>query len=119
MLENVTDQPRQGQITVGNRAFTVTQEAAVPANCTVTITPPAGKISGSGGTAEITVSASSSACPWQATASVGWITIIAGANGSGNGTVTFTVAANPESGKRKGKITIAGKVFVLKQKPGG
>jgi alpha-N-arabinofuranosidase len=118
-LENTTGQPRQGQITVGNRAFTVTQEAAVPANCTVTITPPTGKLAGGGGTAEIAVSASAAGCPWQATVNVSWVTITAGATGNGNGTVTFTVAPNPESHKRKGKITVAGNIFVLKQKPGG
>jgi alpha-N-arabinofuranosidase len=118
VLENSTGQPRQGQISVSNRAFTVTQEAAPPANCTVAITPEAGKISGSGGTVEIAVSASASACPWQATTNVNWITISAGASGTGNGTVTLTVAPNPEGHKRKGKITVAGNLFVLKQKPG-
>jgi len=119
VLENLTGQPRQGQITVGNRAFKVTQEAAPPANCSVTITPETGKISGSGGTLAITVSASSPACPWQATTNVDWMTVTAGASSSGNGTATFTVAPNPAGHKRKGKITIAGNVFVLKQKPGG
>jgi hypothetical protein len=119
VLENTTSQSRQGQITIGNRAFTVTQEAAVPANCTVTITPPTGKLAGGGGTAEITVSASAAGCPWQATVNASWVTITAGATGNGNGTVTFTFAPNPESHKRKAKFTIAGNIFVLKQKPGG
>jgi hypothetical protein len=119
VLENTTGQSRQGQITVGNRAFTVTQEAAPPANCTVTATAPAGKLAGGGGTAEITVSASAAGCPWQATVNVSWVTITAGANGNGNGTITFTFAPNPESHKRKAKFTVAGNVFVLKQKAGG
>jgi alpha-L-arabinofuranosidase len=119
VLENSTGQPRQGQITVGDRAFTVTQEAAPPANCAVTITPEAGKISGGGGELQITVSASSPACPWQATANVDWITITAGASGAGNGTVTVAVAPNPEGRKRKGKVTVAGNLFVLKQKASG
>ncbi|HJQ24561.1 MAG TPA: BACON domain-containing carbohydrate-binding protein [Blastocatellia bacterium] len=119
VLENSTGQPRQGQIMVGGRAFTVTQEAAPPANCSVTITPESTKASGSGDTLTINVSASSPACPWQATANVPWITITAGASGSGNGAVTFTVAPNPEGRKRKGKLTVAGNLFVVKQKPGG
>lgn len=118
VLENPTGQSRQGQITVGTHAFTVTQEAAVPADCTVTVAAPEGKLAGVGGTAEITVTASAPGCPWQATANVSWITITAGASGSGSGTVSFTFAPNPESHKRKAKITIAGNLVVLKQKPG-
>jgi len=118
VLENPTAQMRQGQITVGARAFNVTQEAAVPANCTIIVSVPTGKLAGVGGTAEIAVSASAAGCPWQATANVSWITITAGASGNGNGTVKFTFAPNPESHKRKAKFTIAGNLVVLKQKPG-
>jgi alpha-L-arabinofuranosidase len=118
VLENPTGQVRQGQITIGARAFNVTQEAAAPANCTVTVTAPAGKLAGSGGTAEITVTASAAGCPWQATTNVNWITITAGSSGTGDGAVRFTFAPNPESHKRKAKFTIAGNVVILKQKPG-
>jgi alpha-L-arabinofuranosidase len=118
VLENSTGQPRQGQITIGNRAFIVTQEAAPPVNCVITSTPPPGKLSGGGGTATIAVSASAAACPWQATVNVSWITLTAGASGNGNGTVTFTYGPNTAGRKRKARFTIAGNVFVLKQKPG-
>jgi hypothetical protein len=93
--------------------------ASEPTNCVVTIDSDSRKISGAGGMVEINVTASSAACTWQASANVGWITISEGASGAGNGTVRLTVAPNPESRKRKGKLTIGGNLFVLTQKPGG
>lgn len=119
VLENSTGQPRQGQITVGTRTFTVTQDVAAPANCTVTVAASAGKLAGGGGTAELTVSASAAGCPWQAAVNVNWVTITSGANGTGNGIVRFTFAPNPEGRKRKARFTVAGNDLILKQKAGG
>ena len=92
-------------------------ETGEPANCSVTIDSEGRKISGLGGTVEINV-ASDSTCLWQAMANVGWITITSGASGVGSGKVIFTVAPNPDSRKRKGKIDVGGNLFVLTQKPG-
>jgi hypothetical protein len=55
-------------------------------------------------------------CGWTAARNVDWITITGGASGSGNGTVTYSVA--PYSGKprnRNGSATIAGQTFSVKQ----
>jgi len=93
-------------------------EAGGPTNCSVMIDSEGRKIAGAGGTVEINVTASGPACPWQAAANVGWITITEGANGAGSGTVRLTVAPNPEGRKRKGRITIGSNLFVLTQKPG-
>lgn len=90
-----------------------------PANCSVTIDSEGRKVSGVGGTVEINVTASGSTCSWQAEANVEWITITSGASGEGSGKVILTVAPNPESRKRKGKINVGGNLFVLTQKPGG
>ncbi|HSC27807.1 MAG TPA: BACON domain-containing carbohydrate-binding protein, partial [Vicinamibacterales bacterium] len=44
-----------------------------------------------------------------------WITIASGANGSGNGTVGYNVAANTTTSTRTGTLTIAGKTFTVSQ----
>ncbi len=44
---------------------------------------------------------------WMATSNVSWITITSGASGTGNGTVTFSVATNSAS-SRTGGIVVAG-----------
>jgi hypothetical protein len=56
-----------------------------------------------------------SACGWLATSNANWITITAGNSGVGNGTVSYTVASNTGP-TRAGTITVAGKIFTVKQK---
>lgn len=55
-------------------------------------------------------------CGWTAVSNATWITVTGGTPGSGNGTVTFSVA--PYTGKpkkRNGTITIAGETFSVSQ----
>jgi hypothetical protein len=67
--------------------------------------------SGGGGTVGVTAAVG---CAWSATSNAGWITITGGASGSGNGTVSFSVAANAGTA-RTGTITIAGQTFTVSQ----
>ena len=56
-------------------------------------------------------------CAWTAvsnTTNPTWLTITSGASGSGNGSVTFTVAANTGA-QRMGTLTIAGQTFTVTQ----
>ena len=55
-----------------------------------------------------------SGCAWTASSSVAWVTVIAGASGTGNGSVAFRVAANPGS-VRTGTVTVAGQTFTVTQ----
>ena len=103
-----TGAARSGTTTIASQTFTVTQ-AAAPA-CTYTINPINAYVAYGGGSATVAVTAGS-ACAWTATSSVGWITITAGASGTGNGTVSYTVAANTTSAERTGNLTIAGQSF--------
>jgi hypothetical protein len=54
-------------------------------------------------------------CHWTAASNASWITISSGASGSGNGTVTYSVAANPYNLPRIGTMTIAGETFTVTQ----
>ena len=45
----------------------------------------------------------------------GFITITSATSGTGNGTVNYSVAANPTAGVRSGTITIAGQTFTVNQ----
>jgi glucose/arabinose dehydrogenase len=70
-----------------------------------------------GGTGQIAVT-SPSGCPaWTAVSRDPWITITAGERGTGNGTVFFTVAANPDALPRSGTIDVAGLAFTVDQEP--
>ena len=57
----------------------------------------------------------SAGCDWTATSNAAWITISAGANGSGNGSVTYGVAANPDTTSRTGALTIGGNTYTVTQ----
>jgi hypothetical protein len=67
--------------------------------------------SGGGGDINITVAG---ACSWSAVSNNAWITIRSNASGVGNGAVSYSVDANPGSG-RTGTITAAGKTFTITQ----
>jgi len=63
-------------------------------------------------------SSTGSSCPWRSLSNASWITITSGSTGSGNGSVSFTVAAN-SGDARQGTMTIAGLTFTVNQDPAG
>jgi M6 family metalloprotease-like protein len=52
---------------------------------------------------------------WVASTSDSWITITAGASGSGGGTIRYSIAANAGAGERTGTISVGGQVFSVRQ----
>jgi hypothetical protein len=56
----------------------------------------------------------SSSCSWTATSNTSWLTITAGFSGSGNGTVSYSYAAN-SGAARAGTLTIGGQTFTVNQ----
>jgi hypothetical protein len=67
---------------------------------------------GEGVTVNVTAPAG---CGWAATSNASFISISSGADGSGNGAVTFSVSANPGSLSRTGTLTIAGQTLTVTQ----
>lgn len=79
------------------------------------ISPTYQSFAGNGATsASISVTAPSGA-NWSAVSNAFWITILSGASGSGNGTVTYSVAVNPDSMIRTGTITVNDRTFTVYQ----
>ena len=109
---NLQGTTRQGTITIGGQAFTVDQAAAP---CTYAISPGSTTVVAGGGTGSTTMTATPG-CSWTAISSAtSWLTVTSGAAGSGNGTVTFAAAANPDGLTRQGSITIGGQTFTVNQ----
>ena len=108
---------RAGTIVVGGRTVAVTQEPApsTPApSCVYVVSSTSQAVLPSDG-ADVSASVSvASGCAWTASSSVAWVTVIAGASGSGNGAVAFSVAANTGS-VRTGTVTVAGQTFTVTQ----
>ena len=108
-----TGPARYGTITIAAQTFTVSQAE----NCTYTLSPTSALVAYEGGNGSVSVTSGSS-CTWTATSNNTWIAITAGNSGSGNGTVSFSVAANTNPYPfRTGTITIAGQTFNVTQYP--
>ena len=108
----VTGPSRTGTIVVGGQIVTVVQSQG----CTFSISPEAQSMPASGGDGSVSVTAPAG-CAWTATSGASWMTIVSGANGSGNGGVSFRVSAT-SGPARTGALTIAGRTFTVTQGEG-
>ena len=102
---------RTETLTIAEQPFTVTQEGS----CEFSLSTSGVSLGLSAASSSVSVTASSSTCSWSATSSVNWITITAGSSGTGNGTVSFSVLANPSTNSRTGMLTIAEQPFTVTQ----
>ena len=125
-----TGMSRSGSVTIAGRSATITQSGTQPTPgpgpgpgpgpapsppCGgYLITPTSQTIGAGGGAGPLVSVAAASGCTWTAVSNRQWITVLSGAIGNGNGSVTFTVAANPGNA-RNGTLTIAGQTFTVTQ----
>lgn len=110
---NTNNSPLTGTITVAGQTVTVKQAAG---GCTFKLSPKSAKLSWIGTVAvskTVKVKANLTDCPWTAVSNDSFITITGGATGVGNGTVSYTVASNPNNAPRTGTITIGGETFTI------
>ena len=114
VASNGTVAARTGLITVAGsglvRTCTVVQ-AAGAASPSLSINPASTNVPAMASSGrQIAVTAAN--VSWTATTNVPWLAITAGASGSTNGTVTFSVASNGTVAARTGLITVAGSGLV-------
>ncbi len=106
-----------GVSAVGNDGTTHTAATDLPAECggacSFSINPTSASFTASGGSASVAVT-TQAGCNWTAVSNNSFITITSGANGSGSGTVNYSVAANGSTA-RSGSMTIAGLTFNVSQ----
>lgn len=82
--------------------------------CVYSIAPTNLNIGAAGGAGNTITVTTQVGCAYTAVSNNSFITINSGASGSGNGTVSFTVAAN-SGAARSGTITVAGQTFTVNQ----
>jgi len=92
--------------------------SACQSACGFSISPTVSSYSASAGSGIVNVTAAGG-CPWTAVSNAAWIVITAGASGTGNGTVSYTVAANGSNSPRSGTVTIAGLTLTVTQTVAG
>ncbi len=112
--ENFTGSPRIGTMSIAGQAFTVLQDAGLQ-DCTYVLAPMNSAYLSGGGTGAFNVF-SEVQCAWIATSNVSWITITSSNMGIGNATLSYVVAANATGLSRKGRITVGGQAYTVKQK---
>lgn len=82
-------------------------------DCFYLLDPTSRTFGHTGGSDSISVSSGPS-CQWTALSSAGWINIIAGDSGTGNGSVAYTVEPN-SNGLRSGRIVVEGRNHTIIQ----
>jgi uncharacterized protein (UPF0548 family) len=110
-----TGAARSSTILIAGQTVSVTQPAAT--TCSYSVTPTTRSVPVGGGNSTFSV-ATGASCTWTAASQNGWITVTSGASGTGNGTVSFTAAANTGPA-RSGTLLIAGQQRTVTQASGG
>lgn len=87
-------------------------------NCTLSISPGSLNVGAAGSSGNTISVTTQPGCAFTAASSDSFITINSGANGSGNGTISFSVAANTGAA-RTGTIVVGGQTFTVNQSAPG
>lgn len=107
---NTATTARSATITAGGQTFTVSQAGAA---CTYSISPTSQAFGAAGGSGGFTVT-TTSGCTWSASTGAGWIAL-GSTQGSGSGSVPFTVSSNTSTSPRSAVISAGGKSFTASQ----
>ena len=88
----------------------------VSAPCSFSLAPTSASVPNSGGSSTFALT-TGSACEWTAASNASFITVTSSPLGTGNGTISYTVAANPARTVRTGTLTAGGQTFTVTQLP--
>jgi hypothetical protein len=83
--------------------------------CTYGVTPLSPSVGAAASTNNILTVTAGTSCTWTAVSNASWITVTAGASGAGNGSVTYSAAANTSTSPRSGSLTVAGQTINVTQ----
>lgn len=109
-----TDVAREATLSAGTARFIVSQATAPAAPpCTYTLDATTRDFPAAGGNGSVAVT-TQGGCSWSVSGGASWITVQT-SNGSGNGTVAYSVGANATPTARQATLTIAGRVYTVTQ----
>ena len=104
--------PRSATIAIANLSVNVVQGSG----CAHTVNPTSVNVGPGASNGTIQVGAAVG-CAWSATSAASWVTIVGGANGSGEGQVQFSIAANVGPA-RTTSLSVAGHTVAIAQASG-
>jgi hypothetical protein len=113
---------RAGSVVVAGQTVAINQaggsQPAPPApGCSYALSSGGATLPSEGGGGVVGVN-TAAGCPWSANSTANWLTITAGASGSGPGSVGFAASPQQGGGSRSGNLTIAGQTFTVTQAAG-
>lgn len=108
---NTSSSSRTGSLTIGGRAFTVTQAGAP---CSYTVGSFSTSFTANGGSVTIPVT-TTSGCSWRAIENVSWLSFTPSTTVTGSQNVVLAVNPKNSAGSRSATVTIAGKTFTITQ----
>jgi YVTN family beta-propeller protein len=101
-----------GTLTIAGQTFTINESGIA---CGYSLSASSASLGAAAGGGSVNV-ITSAGCGWTASSdSTSWLTVTAGSAGTGNGTVSFAVTANPGTASRTGNLTIGGLNFAVTQ----
>ncbi|MFO1478065.1 MAG: choice-of-anchor Q domain-containing protein, partial [Verrucomicrobiota bacterium] len=103
--------PRDGVVSMAGIPVTVHQAAA---SCSYALSLTNASFPVEGGTGSVQVAALPG-CDWNASPGASWLHITDGTNGSGNGSVSYTVDANPDVLIRSAALSVGGQTLQIQQ----
>jgi hypothetical protein len=111
---NPETETRTGAMTIAGQSHAVTQQGRTPAVCSYELAPDSAEFGSdaSGGTFSVTAPAD---CTWLAVSDASWLVVTAGSQGSGSGTIVYSVARNTDVPDRAASITLADRIFTVGQ----
>lgn len=103
---------RTGTLTIAGQAVAVRQDGLEP--CSIEIAPGTASYNKDSATGTFGVTTLVH-CQWSATSNAAWLAITAGGQGTGSGTVSYSVDRNREPAARTAAIAVADKTFTVTQ----
>ncbi|HEX8286674.1 MAG TPA: BACON domain-containing carbohydrate-binding protein [Pyrinomonadaceae bacterium] len=104
---------RSGVLKIAGKDLSLQQQGA---DCGYTLSSQSINLGASGGTNSFSFT-TQPGCNWTATSNASWIAVTSNSNGTGSGTINFSVQANTGSA-RTGTITIGGQTYTVNQASG-
>ena len=108
---NSTVSSRSASISIEGQALTITQDGI---SCSYSLSPGNLPLTSDESSGNLVVT-SPQGCDWSASSGDSWISILVGTEGTGSGSVSFTVAANPNPESRSGSIRVEDQVMTIQQ----
>lgn len=111
---NAATTARSGTITIAGQSHAITQEGHPAVTCSFELSPGNADFNKDGGAGTFTVTAPAT-CAWTASSNAPWLVITAGGQGTGSGSISYTVARHNETAERRAVIALADRQFTVRQ----